>query len=161
MTTKHHFFYLTLFTLLLLFFGAEASAQQITFADTLHSKTISVKDSTIKSASADMVFNKAEIEASVDAIAWRHHLETKLLPYLERAANKRMKPGNYTVDVRFLVEKNGSITDVVALNDPGYGLAEAAVKVIKTGPTWKPGEQDGRKVRSYHTQPITFSIQTQ
>jgi protein TonB len=70
-----------------------------------------------------------------------------------------MKAGTYVVNVRFLVEKDGSINDVHALNDPGYGLAKAAEKVLKTGPRWSPGEQNGRKVRSYHTQPITFVIQ--
>ena len=78
---------------------------------------------------------------------------------VEKAAKKGLKPGTYTVQVKFLVERDGSINDVQALNDPGYGLAKAAVKVIKTGPRWKAGEQDGKKVRSYHTQPITFVIQ--
>jgi protein TonB len=70
-----------------------------------------------------------------------------------------MKPGTYIVQVKFLVEKDGSISDVHALNDPGYGLAKAAEKVLRTSPRWSPGEQNGRKVRSYHTQPITFMIQ--
>lgn len=69
-----------------------------------------------------------------------------------------MKAGAYAVQVRFLVERDGSISYVEALNDPGYGLAKAAVKVIKTGPKWRPGEQNGKKVRSFHTQPITFVI---
>ncbi len=69
-----------------------------------------------------------------------------------------MKAGQYTVQVRFLVELDGSITNVEALNDPGYGLSKGAVQVVKTGPKWTPGEVGGRKVRSYHTQPITFVI---
>ena len=70
-----------------------------------------------------------------------------------------MKAGTYVVNVRFLVEKDGNISYADALNDPGYGLAKAAVKVLNTGPKWTPGEQNGQKVRSYHTQPITFVIQ--
>ena len=81
--------------------------------------------------------------------------------YIEDAANSGMAPGNYTVNVKFLVEKDGSIADVKALNDPGYGLAQGAVEVVKRGPKWSPGEQNGKKVRSYHTQPITFQIQEQ
>lgn len=107
----------------------------------------------------DDVFTKVEIEASVDAQAWRSNLETQLLPVIERAARKRMKAGTYVVNVRFLVERDGSISDVQAMNDPGYGLAEGAVKAVKKGPRWTPGEYQGRKVRSYHTQPITFVIQ--
>ena len=107
------------------------------------------------------VFEKVEIEASVNNAQWRRHLESQLQRYIEDAAASGMNPGTYTVNVRFLVERDGSITDVRALNDPGYGLAQGAVEVVKRGPKWSPGEQNGRKVRSYHTQPITFVIQEQ
>lgn len=107
------------------------------------------------------VFQKVEIEASVDRQQWIDHITRNLQPYVEKAAKKGMKPGLYTVQVRFLVEKDGSISDVQALNDPGYGLAKGAEKVVRTGPRWNAGELNGRKVRSYHTQPISFIIQEQ
>lgn len=107
------------------------------------------------------IFEKVEIEASVNPGAWRNWLERQLQRYIEDAANAGMNPGQYTVQVRFLVEKDGSITDVRALSDPGYGLAKGAESVVLKGPKWSPGEQNGRKVRSYHTQPITFVISEQ
>jgi protein TonB len=85
-------------------------------------------------------------------------LESQLQRYIEDAASQGMNPGQYTVQVRFLVERDGSITDVKALNEPGYGLAKGAEEVVRRGPKWSPGEQNGRKVRSYHTQPITFVV---
>jgi periplasmic protein TonB len=103
-------------------------------------------------------FQHVEVEASVDAQAWIHHLQKELQKPIEKAARKGMKAGTYTVQVKFLIEKDGSIADVQALNDPGFGLGKAAEKVIKTGPKWQPGVQDGKVVRSYHTQPITFVI---
>ena len=106
----------------------------------------------------EMVFEEVETEATVDLVLWRKHLEANLISYLEEAARRKMKPGKYTINVRFLVEKDGRISNVVALNDPGYGLALGAVRVVRTGPKWKAGEQNGKKVRSYHTQPITFQI---
>ena len=104
------------------------------------------------------IFEKVEVAARVDAALWKRHLEQHLLPVIENAAKKGMKAGTYIVYVRFLVEKNGSIGNVKALNDPGFGLAKGAEKVLKTGPRWTPGSQNGRVVRSYHTQPITFVI---
>lgn len=101
---------------------------------------------------------KVEIEASVDAVAWRSNLEKNLQAPIEKAVRKGMKVGYYIVLVRFLVEKDGTMSDVKALNDPGYGLAQASVNVVKEGPIWTAGEVNGRKVRSYHTQPITFVI---
>lgn len=107
------------------------------------------------------VFTKVEIEASVDPKSWSRWLTTQLQRYIEDAASNGMEPGTYTVQVRFLVEKDGSINDVQALNDPGFGLAKAAVDVVKRGPKWNPGIQNGKPVRSYHTQPITFVVQEQ
>lgn len=108
---------------------------------------------------ASIIFTKAEVEATVDRQAWIDHLTKNLQSPIEKAARKGMKAGTYVVRVKFLVEKDGSIGDVQTLNDPGYGLALAAVKALKTGPNWNPGMQNGRVVRSYHTQPITFVIQ--
>lgn len=109
----------------------------------------------------NQVFTKVEIEASVDPKQWMRHLQTNLQRYIEDAASAGMEPGTYTVQVKFLVERDGSITDVQALNDPGFGLAKGAVDVVKKGPRWSPGIQNGKQVRSYHTQPITFVIQEQ
>jgi protein TonB len=64
-----------------------------------------------------------------------------------------------TVVVQFVIDENGSISDVVAVNNPGYGLAEEAVRIIKAGPRWIPAEQNGKKVKYRHSQPITFSVQ--
>lgn len=105
------------------------------------------------------IFEKVDVEASVDAKEWILHLQKTLQAPIEKAAKKGMKAGTYTVNVRFLVEKDGSINLVRAENNPGYGLAKAAEKALRTGPKWKPGEQNGKKVRSYHLQPITFVIQ--
>ena len=106
-----------------------------------------------------LIFTKTEVEASVDRQQWIDHLTKNLQSPIEKAARKGMKPGTYTVMVKFLVEKDGSISDVHALNDPGYSLAKAAEKVLSTGPKWKPGMLNGKVVRSYHTQPIIFVIQ--
>ena len=115
-------------------------------------------DTTTEKNNEKRVFTEVEVEAKVDVQQWRLHLESNLMGPIEKAAKKGMKPGTYTVNVRFLVEKDGSISDVKALNDPGYGLAAASEKVVRTGPKWIAGEQNGRKVRSYHTQAMTFVI---
>jgi periplasmic protein TonB len=121
----------------------------------------SEEKNTAKAEDENKVFEKVEIEASVNTSAWRNYLQSQLTRYIEDAASQGMPPGKYTVEVRFLVDKDGSISDAHALNDPGYGLAKGAVDVVKRGPKWTPGEQNGRKVRSYHTQPITFVINEQ
>jgi periplasmic protein TonB len=113
---------------------------------------------TLPGTGSNTIADTVEVEASVDVGAWRRHLEKELMPVINKAAKKRMKPGQYIVMIRFLVEKDGSISDVKALNDPGYGLAQGAEKVLKKGPKWTPGKINGRSVRSYHSQAITFVI---
>ena len=110
----------------------------------------------------NQIFTKVEIEASVYQKAWNRWLTSQLQRAIEDAASSGMEPGTYTVQVRFLVERDGSVADVsIVGSDPGYGLGKAAMDVIKKGPKWNPGIQNGKQVRSYHTQPITFVIQEQ
>lgn len=114
---------------------------------------------TIPAPKADTTITESpEVEPSVNKQAWISHLEKNLQPVVESAAAAGMKTGTYTVNVRFVVEKDGSISHVKALNDPGYGVARGAVRVVKTGPEWEPGKLNGMTIRSFHTQAITFVI---
>lgn len=84
--------------------------------------------------------------------------------YLERTLNRDLPvengapPGKYTVVVSFIVSKDGSISDVTAENDPGYGTKAEAIRVIQKGPKWKPAVQNGRNVIYRHKQSITFQV---
>ena len=66
--------------------------------------------------------------------------------------------GKYTVIVSFIVAKDGSISDVVAENDPGYGTKAEAVRVIQKGPSWKPAVQNGKNVIYRQRQSIVFMV---
>jgi protein TonB len=66
--------------------------------------------------------------------------------------------GNYRVTVSFIVARDGSISDVRAENDPGYGTAGEAVRVIQKGPKWIPAEQNGHKVIYRHRQVLVFQV---
>lgn len=65
--------------------------------------------------------------------------------------------GTYTVVVRFIVAKDGSISDVSATTKVGYGMENEAIRVIAGGPNWEPGQERG-KVKSVKYQPITFVV---
>ncbi|MEQ8240820.1 MAG: energy transducer TonB, partial [Cyclobacteriaceae bacterium] len=62
------------------------------------------------------------------------------------------------VYVRFVVEKDGDITDAKVIKGIGAGCDEEAVKVINDAPNWIPGRQRGRPVRVYMTVPIRFIL---
>jgi len=62
------------------------------------------------------------------------------------------------VFVQFVVERDGSITDVQAIRGIGAGCDEEAMKVIRESPKWNPGKQRGRAVRVRMVIPITFML---
>jgi protein TonB len=58
----------------------------------------------------------------------------------------------------FIVEKDGSLTDIKVLRDLGMGTGEEAIRVLKKMPKWKPGIQNGRGVRVAFTLPLSLSV---
>ena len=62
------------------------------------------------------------------------------------------------VFVQFVVEKDGSLTDVQAVKGIGAGCDEEAVRVIEGAPKWTPGKQRGRPVRVRMILPIVFKL---
>ena len=63
------------------------------------------------------------------------------------------------VIITFVVEKDGSITDVKVLRGIGGGCDEVAQEVIEGMPKWNPGKQRGRPVRVQFTLPVAFTLQ--
>ncbi len=58
----------------------------------------------------------------------------------------------------FVVEKDGSITDVKVARSIDPSLDKEAVRVLSSMPRWKPGRQDGKPVRVKYTVPIMFRL---
>lgn len=63
------------------------------------------------------------------------------------------------VIVTFVVERNGSITDVQVVKSVDPSLDKEAVRVVKAMPHWIPGKQNGSAVRVKFTVPVTFRLQ--
>jgi len=64
------------------------------------------------------------------------------------------------VFVEFIVERDGSLTDVRVAKGIGGGCDEEAVRVISEAPKWSPGKQRGRAVRVRMIMPIVFKLLT-
>ncbi|HEY1039790.1 MAG TPA: energy transducer TonB [Bacteroidia bacterium] len=76
-------------------------------------------------------------------------------PQVEKEAGIQGK-----VFVKFVVQPDGSINDVVILRgvNGGEGLSKEAIRVVKAMPKWKPGKQNGRTVPVYYNLPINFKL---
>ncbi|SEO46117.1 outer membrane transport energization protein TonB [Flavobacterium sp. CF108] len=61
------------------------------------------------------------------------------------------------VYVSFVIEKDGTMTDIIVKNDPGFGMGKEAVRVLKSLKTkWVPGILAGKPVRTAYNLPITI-----
>lgn len=63
------------------------------------------------------------------------------------------------VVLSFVVEKDGTLTNIEVLQSPDRSLADEAVRVLKTSPKWEPGQQRNQPVRVKYTLPVDFRIQ--
>ena len=110
-----------------------------------------------KKVANDKVIEKAEVmpqfpggdQAMMDFVA-------KNVQYPEEAKEKEISG---RVMVGFIVEKDGSISDVKVVKGIGGGCDEEAVRVVKAMPKWKPGKEKGKPVRVSYMMPFTFKLQ--
>lgn len=99
----------------------------------------------------DTVYITAELTGNLpDSIIAQRDIITEGLRASDILKN-RPKRGKYTVEVQFILDKEGRVSDVKALTNNGYGLEEAAVRTIKKFPRWEPAMGNGRKVMRYRS----------
>ncbi len=63
------------------------------------------------------------------------------------------------VTLSFVVEKDGSITDIQEMRSPSEELTKEAIRVINLMPKWKPGKHSGQNVRVKYMLPFTFRLE--
>ncbi len=103
------------------------------------------------------VFTKVEIEAKFPGgdAAWGDYVKKAIITHMDELQEDG-KSG--TCEVQFIVDKDGNVSDVQALTMQGSKLAEIAVNVIRRGPKWEAAQQNGRKVKAFRRQKITFQM---
>lgn len=88
--------------------------------------------------------------------------ESKMMEFLARNTvyPEIAKQSNIqgVVHVQFVVEPDGSISNVTVLRGIGGGCDEEAIRVVKSFPKWKPGRQRGKPVRVYFNLPFRFVL---
>jgi TonB family protein len=104
----------------------------------------------------NIIFTQVEIEPEFPGglSAFGHFLASNIHYPLVDKNNKVTGK----VIVRFVVERDGSITDIKAIHGPSETLNNEAVRVMKLSPNWKPGYQNNKQVRVAYTVPINFAL---
>jgi hypothetical protein len=102
----------------------------------------------------EKVFTQTETPATFPGgpAAWSKFIMGKIQANIDSLSDKDYG----TCVLKFLVKKDGKISDVKATTMQGTRLAEVAVNAVKNGPDWNPAEQNGHKVNSFRLQPVTL-----
>ena len=106
----------------------------------------------------DQTFTKVEIEADYPggSDGWSRFLHNTF-KYPDEAVEKEIQG---TVVVQFIVNKDGSLSEIKAITGPEV-LKTEAVRVISKSGKWLPALQNEVPVSSYKKQPITFRLQSE
>lgn len=112
--------------------------------------------STAQTKKNDMVFDVVEVMPQFPGgqIAMLQYL-MKNIKYPEQAVKEGIQG---RVTVRFIVEKDGSISDVKPVLSVHPLLNKEAVRVVKSMPKWTPGKQNGKPVRVRFNVPVMFKL---
>jgi len=112
--------------------------------------------STAQTKKNDMVFDVVEVMPQFPGgqIAMLQYL-MKNIKYPEQAVKEGIQG---RVTVRFIVEKDGSISDVKPVLSVHPLLNKEAVRVVKSMPKWTPGKQNGKPVRVRFNLPVMFKL---
>lgn len=100
----------------------------------------------------DVVETPAEPEGGIVAF---YKYVSKNIKYPHQARRMQVEG---KVFVQFVINKDGSLTDIKVIKGIGAGCDEEAIKVLESAPRWKPGKQRGVPVRQRMVLPITFQL---
>jgi TonB family protein len=102
------------------------------------------------------VYKKVETEADYPggSAGWSEYL-MKNLKYPEEAVNKEIKG---TVIAQFIVNTDGTLSDVKIIKSPSKILSDETLRIIKKSGNWIPAREKGQIVKSYKKQPIVFKL---
>lgn len=100
-------------------------------------------------------FTSVEVDAKY-AGNWKQFLEKNLNANVP--SDNNAPEGSYSVMIQFVVDVDGTVSDIKPLTNHGYGVEAEAVRVIRKSAKWEPAFQNGIKVKAYRKQVITFQV---
>ncbi len=105
----------------------------------------------------DKVFEKVELNAHTDPVLLTRYIKMSI--DLPDSVCAKIPPGTYRVIVEFVIDVHGYMGQLKLIKDPGYGLGERALNIMKNYQgKWQPASQCGRFVKAYLKQPVVFVI---
>jgi protein TonB len=100
-------------------------------------------------------FRKVEVDARFSG-NWENFLRRNLNANVP--ADNGAPAGNHTIIIQFVVDIDGSVSDIKQITNLGYGMEQEAIRVLKKATKWEPAIQNGHPVKAFRRQPITFQV---
>jgi periplasmic protein TonB len=103
----------------------------------------------------DSIFQKVEAEAYFPGgdEAWNKYMLQKVQANIDKLMNKKSYG---TCEVQFIVDTDGSVSNIEALTLKNSFLAKVLVNAIKGGPRWIPATINNKPVKAWRRQKVTF-----
>lgn len=147
------------------FFYTDQSGKLVSFDDVANNKFYTAEfnkygglvsfDSTDTDCHDLYFYADTSAEFSSGSTSWMKIIQRTIMSNIEDLNSQ----DDGTLLIRFVIDENGDIRDVIALNKKNSNLAKIMIPVISRAGKWKPAIQDGQKVKSAVLQPITISSQ--
>ena len=106
---------------------------------------------------ADQLCEEKEASFKGGAEGWANFLRKNLDANVP--VRKGAPVGYHRAMALFVVGADGTISDIKIIHDPGFGMGEEFIRILKKSPKWIPAQQFGRNLKAYRKQPLTFVVQ--
>jgi len=100
------------------------------------------------------IYNPLDIEIKPEFPGGQQVLDKFIKENYKNPKDKTIKGNVY---LTFIIEKDGSLSDIKVLRDIGSGTGAEAIRVLKTSPNWIPGKQNNNVVRTLYSLPISIN----
>ena len=101
------------------------------------------------------IWTKVEVEASFEG-NWEKFLLKNLRA--DVPVENGAPAGKYRVVVKFVVDVDGTVSDIQPMTNHGFGMEQEAVRVLKKSAKWTPAFQNTKHVKAFRSQAITFEV---
>lgn len=116
---------------------------------------------TVSNHTDTTLYETVEIEAEFPGgqDGWREYLMKNIrMNEIVSSIPRSVKHFMQQAIVEFIVDTDGSISNIKVINDVSPAVAREAKRIIARSPRWIPAVQNGRKVKAYRKQPIIFAV---
>lgn len=110
----------------------------------------------IQEEDENQIYNTAGIEVKPEFPGGNDKLTTYFSKYFQYSDEMKEAELRGKIFASFIMERDGTLTDIKIIRGIGYGTEKTALEVLKKMPRWSPGEQNGKKVRCSYIVPITI-----